>query len=115
MTFIMSGAVGTAGSNSAAAVAADSNDDDCFPAALPYAHWRAQGQKRKHALHMVQFQKMLADGTTYLRTYSVREMLRPWLRTEGMQHEGFVEQYVGAYNNIMSLKFRPAMAPARTV
>ena len=110
----MSGTVSSAGSNSAAAAAAggssgdgNNNDDACFPAAMPYAHWRAQDKKRKHALHMVQFQELLADGTTYLRTVTSGNCLPSEVPTGG-----FVE---GNYYNFMSLKFRPAMAPARTV
>ena len=110
----MSGTVSTAESNSAAASAAGGNSgvggnsgDDYFPAALPYAHWRAQDKKRKLSLHMIQFQELLAESTTYLRTLTSDYSLLHGERA----NKGFVEDSP----NRTCLKFRPTGAPARTV
>jgi Leucine-rich repeat (LRR) protein len=106
----MSGTVSTAVRSKAGGSSGDGDnrDDDYFPAALPYAHWRAHGKKRKLSLHMIQFQELLAESTTYLRTLTSDYSLLHGERA----NNGFVEE-IGGYRTC--LKFRPAGAPARTV
>ena len=60
----ISGTVTAAGSSPV--VAEESNNgggNHDFPAALPYAYWRALGNRRRLALDMVQFQQFLSAGT----------------------------------------------------
>lgn len=105
----VSGVVNAASGNSAAAAeggGGGGGGGENFPAALPYAHWRALGIMRQIALDMVLFQEFLSAGTTYTRTITAQPTYN-----DSLVNNGFVEDGYG----IISLKFRPKNAPARTV
>eukprot|EP00984_Skeletonema_dohrnii_P037202 scaffold39046_cov228-Skeletonema_dohrnii-CCMP3373.AAC.3 len=98
--------------NAAGGNSAGGGGNHDFPAALPYAHWRALGNKRRLALDMVQFQQFLSAGTLCMREIPLHPRPVEDDPPYRPKTNGFVEI---SYGDTISLKLRPSGAPARTV